>query len=137
MPSVIIDRLIWSSMSIAAFLIVSPWGLSLPARAADYPFDVQVVVYDNLPANPKFAVEAAENTELNSHAQAGLKDILEHHGIGYGHSANLVMTIAAEKIGGSIRPAASFDERPGQFHLSLASNERPQSEQIGRQYRIS
>ena len=138
MPSVNIDRLIWSPMSIAAFLIVSPWGLSLPARAADYPFDVQVVVYDNLPANPKFTVEAAENTELNSYAQAGLKDILEHHRIGHGHSANLVMTIAAEKIGSSgNRPAASFDQSTGQFHLSMASNERPQSEQVGRQFRIS
>ena len=135
MPSVIKDRLIWSS--IAALLMVSSWGLSLPAHGADYPFDVRIVVYHNLPANPKFSVEAAENTELNSHAQAGLKDILEHHGIGYGHSANLVMTIAAEKIGSSSRPAAGFDESTGQFHLSMASNELPQSEQIGRQFRIS
>jgi hypothetical protein len=47
------------------------------------------------------------------------------------------MTAAAEKIGGELPAAASFDQSNAQFHLSMGDSKQPLHAQIGRQYRIS
>ena len=79
-----------------------------------------------------------KNTELDSNAQAGLKEALERHGIGYGHSAQLVMTIAAEKIGDATAlPSTKFDENTGQLHIGFNSTKPSSYAQVGHQYRIS
>jgi hypothetical protein len=139
MSNVVNDPLIQSQIPIAAFLIAASLGLSVPARAAENPVNMQIVRYDNLPASPKFSVEAAENTELDSNAQAGLKEALERHRIDYGQSAHLVMIIAAEKIGSNPNPppATNFEEGTGKLHISIGSTEPSNYAQVRHQYRIS
>jgi hypothetical protein len=121
----------------ASLLIAASLGLGPPARAQDDALDMQVVGYGKFDPGAKFGLERAENTELSTYALARLKEALERHGFTYGKSSRLVMTLAAEKVGGE-RPAANtFDQSTAQFHLSMGDSKPPPNAQIGRQYRIS
>jgi hypothetical protein len=126
-----------SRMLIVALLIATSLGLGLRARAEEDPLNLQVAGYERLAAGAKFSVEGAENTELSSYVLARLKEALARHGFTYGKSSRLVMTVAAEKIGGERPPTASFDQSTAQFHLSMGDSQPPLNAQIGRQYRIS
>lgn len=124
-------------MLIAALLIGASLGFGLQARAADDPVDMQVVGYEKLPPGPKFSVEANANTELARNALARLKEALESRGIDYGHSAQLVMTVSPETVGGNQASTTGFDQSTAIFHLTINDTKPPLYAQVGRQYRIS
>jgi hypothetical protein len=126
-----------SRMLIVALLIATSLGLGPLARAEEDPLNLQVAGYERLAAGAKFSIEPTENTELSSDVMARLKEALTRHGFAYGKSSHLVMTVAADRVGGERPPAATFDQSTAQFHLSMGDNKPPLSAQIGRQYRIS
>jgi hypothetical protein len=119
-------------------LVAASLGLGAPARAQDDEFDLQVTGYGKFSPGAKFGLEMSENTELSSFVQARLKEALEHHGFTYGKSAQLVMTISAEKIGSNEGPASTtYDQSTAQFRLSMGDDRPPAGAQIGRQFRIT
>jgi hypothetical protein len=136
-----------SAMRLGFMLVAAlPLVLSVAAVAfADDPMQLAVVSYGKIPAGSAFQTELTDNTELASQVETSLKKALGNHGFSAADDAPYVISIAADRTGGSTNLSVgntgqsnaqvNINIDTGQNKLLGGSNQAP--EKMARAYRIT
>jgi hypothetical protein len=127
-------------------MVVLPMILFASAQAqAGDPLQMAVVSYGKIPAGAGFQTELADNSELEGQVEERLKTALSDRGLKPAADGNLVISIAADRTGGSTNLSVGSGQQSnaqvninidtGQNALLGGGNQPPSK--IGRAYRIT
>lgn len=133
-----------------ALMLLAALPLMLSATAvvhADDPMQLAIVSYGKIPLGSAFQTELSDNTELASQVETSLKKALGNHGFLTADDAPYVITISADRTGGSTNLSvgnASGGQSNAQVNININTGQNSlldggtqPAEKIERAYRIT